>query len=203
MDDNQSYVIDNLINEFREDEMYKEAIVLFPELVNYSREEVLVQIKSIIKNRKERKEAKNNNDVDMPTRKIFIDNVICNDTKFTDEEVRDHVYTIVAAGSETTALQTAHTSRTTKNFALKYILFTLFYCFCLVMLLATHPEIQDRVYEELKEVFYSDDIEIDLESISKLPYLERVIKESLRLCPVVPVIGRETQAPVQIGEIKF
>ena len=49
-------------------------------------------------------------DEDMPTRKIFIDNVICNDTKFTDAEVRDHVYTVVAAGSETTALQTAHTS---------------------------------------------------------------------------------------------
>lgn len=53
-------------------------------------------------------------DEDMPTRKIFIDNVICNDTKFTDAEVRDHVYTVVAAGSETTALQTAHTSEEIK-----------------------------------------------------------------------------------------
>jgi cytochrome P450 family 4 len=67
------------------------------------------------------------------------------------------------------------------------------------MLLATHPEIQDRVYEELKEVFYTDEMDFSLENISKLTYLERVIKESLRLCPVVPVIGRETQAPVQIG----
>jgi cytochrome P450 len=49
---------------------------------------------------------------DIPTRKIFIDHVLCNDTKFNDSEVRDHVYTIVAAGSETTALQTAHTSET-------------------------------------------------------------------------------------------
>jgi cytochrome P450 len=115
MDEKQSYVIDNLVNEFREDEMYKEALLLFPELIPFKKEEVLVQIKSIVKNRKERREAKNNNDVDMPNRRIFIDNVICNDTKFTDEEVRDHVYTIVAAGSETTALQTAHTSRTTMN----------------------------------------------------------------------------------------
>jgi cytochrome P450 len=43
-------------------------------------------------------------------RKIFIDHVISNETKFTDSEIRDHVYTVVAAGSETTALQTAHTS---------------------------------------------------------------------------------------------
>jgi cytochrome P450 family 4 len=56
----------------------------------------------------------------------------------------------------------------------------------LVILLATHPEIQERAYEELKEVFFSDDIEINLENITKLDYLERVIKESLRLCPVVP-----------------
>ena len=51
------------------------------------------------------------NEEEAPTRKIFIDHVICNDTKFNDVEVRDHVYTIVAAGSETTALQTAHTSK--------------------------------------------------------------------------------------------
>ena len=54
------------------------------------------------------------------------------------------------------------------------------------MLLATHPEIQEKVAEELKEVFYSDDIEMNYDNLQKLDLLERVIKESLRLCPVVP-----------------
>ena len=54
------------------------------------------------------------------------------------------------------------------------------------MLLATHPEIQEKAVEELKEVFYSDDVEISYDNITKLDYLERIIKESLRLCPVVP-----------------
>lgn len=54
------------------------------------------------------------------------------------------------------------------------------------MLLATHQEIQDRVAAEIKEVFYSEDVEISYDNIVKLEYLERVIKESLRLCPVVP-----------------
>jgi hypothetical protein len=71
------------------------------------RQEVLKKIKTLSLNRPEVKHEE-----DIPTRKIFIDHVLCNDTKFTDDEVRDHVYTIVAAGSETTALQTAHTSET-------------------------------------------------------------------------------------------
>lgn len=71
------------------------------------------------------------------------------------------------------------------------------------MLLATHPEVQERVAEEIKEVFYSDDVEISVDNLLKLTYLEMCIKESLRLCPVVPVIGRETQAPVQIGNLNL
>lgn len=38
-------------------------------------------------------------DSNIPTRKIFIDHVICNETKFSDLEIRDHVYTVVAAVS--------------------------------------------------------------------------------------------------------
>lgn len=54
------------------------------------------------------------------------------------------------------------------------------------MLLATHPEVQERVVDELNEVFTSEDVEINDDNIATLEYLERVIKESLRLCPVIP-----------------
>ena len=54
------------------------------------------------------------------------------------------------------------------------------------MLLATHPEIQEELAKEIRDVFYSDDVEITYDKITKLDLLERVIKESLRLCPVVP-----------------
>lgn len=54
------------------------------------------------------------------------------------------------------------------------------------MLLATNQEVQDKVAQELNEVFYSDNVEISYDNITKLDYLEMVIKESLRLCPVVP-----------------
>ena len=92
-----------------------------------------------------------------------------------------------------------------------------------------HPKIQEKVVDELREVYYSDDVAVDYESIMKLNYLERVIKESLRLCPVVrkcnimkfiicflieksitilffhysAIIGRETQTNFKIGKYIF
>jgi hypothetical protein len=70
---------------------------------------------SLTKKKKvEQKEGGVESEENVPMRKIFIDHVLCNDTKFNDAEVRDHVYTVVAAGSETTALQTAHTSELIK-----------------------------------------------------------------------------------------
>lgn len=183
MEDEESCVSDNNANRKVEDDLYNDAIAKFPELRSLDKEEVLKQIMSLSTPKLEMKQEE-----DMPTRKIFIDHVLCNDTKFNDAEVRDHVYTIVAAGSETTALQTAHTSETltkgtqnSKLFQLSWFLFAR-----LVMLLATHPDIQEKVADELREVFYSDNVEINYDNINKLEYLERVIKESLRLCPVVP-----------------
>jgi hypothetical protein len=96
---------ENKANARIEDDLYQNAIAKFPELANIDREEVLSKMRALQVNKPEVAPEE-----DVPTRKIFIDHVLCNDTKFTDSEVRDHVYTIVAAGSETTALQTAHTS---------------------------------------------------------------------------------------------
>jgi hypothetical protein len=89
-----------------ENDIYNHAIENFPELRSLDKQEVLTQMRTLSVSKPEVKQE----DEDIPTRKIFIDHVLCNETKFTDAEVRDHVYTIVAAGSETTALQTAHTS---------------------------------------------------------------------------------------------
>ena len=107
MEDEESVVSENNANERIENNLYKDAITKFPELMSLEKQEVLNQIRAISSN----KQNIEKEDDDVPTRKIFIDHVLCNETKFSDAEVRDHVYTIVAAGSETTALQTAHTSK--------------------------------------------------------------------------------------------
>lgn len=58
-------------------------------------------------------------------------------------------------------------------------------------MLAMYPEIQDKVVAELREVFENVDSPVTNEDISKLTYLEMVIKESLRHFPVGPFIARK------------
>lgn len=67
-----------------------------------------------------------------------------------------------------------------------------------LLMLGMHPEIQDKVVNELKSVFSSKMEEVDNESIKNLNYLECVIKESMRLFPVAPIIGRKLTSDLKI-----
>lgn len=111
--------------------------------------------------------------------KNFIDQLILHDGRFSDEEIHDHIYTFVAAGYETTALQTAFT----------------------LLLLAIHKDVQEKVYQEILEAFPNDEMEINREKLESLNYLEVVIKESMRLLPPVPIIGRETIEDFELNEL--
>lgn len=88
----------------------------------------------------------------------------------TDEEIREHVNLVIFAGHDTSAFTIAHT----------------------ILLLAMHPKVESRVMDELNEVFGGQPIDSDLtmEQVNRLIYLEQVIKESLRLYPVVPFLLR-------------
>lgn len=55
-----------------------------------------------------------------------------------------------------------------------------------------HPVIQDRAMQEIKEVFPDKSaIGTSIEQVSRLNYLEMVIKEAMRLFPVAPFLSRE------------
>uniref|UniRef100_A0A182VYB0 Cytochrome P450 n=1 Tax=Anopheles minimus TaxID=112268 RepID=A0A182VYB0_9DIPT len=111
---------------------------------------------------------------------IFVDQLLTipNDGKpFTHEEITDHIYTMIAAGNETSATQAAHA--------------------CL--LLAMHPEVQERAAAEVRELL-ADDVEYTHEILKQMEYLDLVIKESQRLCPVAAVFGRKTTGPIQLDE---
>ncbi|KOB77066.1 putative cytochrome P450 4V2-like protein [Operophtera brumata] len=63
---------------------------------------------------------------------------------------------------------------------------SIIYC---LMLLGHHQAVQDKLSRE--------DVEND--DVAKLVYLEAVLKESLRLYPVVPVVGRHTDVDLKLS----
>jgi len=58
-----------------------------------------------------------------------------------------------------------------------------------ISLIGQYPEVQKRLQDEVDQVI-GDSQEITFDSLSQLKYLEMVIKESLRLYPSVPMMGR-------------
>ena len=68
-----------------------------------------------------------------------------------------------------------------------------------LFLIAKHPEVQARLHEEIDSVFNGSKEAFTLDDLNKLKYLERVTKESLRLRPSVPAIGRELSEDVTIS----
>jgi cytochrome P450 len=88
----------------------------------------------------------------------------------TDVELRDELMTLLVAGHETTANELAWTFE----------------------LLLRHPRAMKRVMEEIGGFGGEPNIE-------KLPYVDAVIKEVLRLRPVVPAVGRKLKRPMKVG----
>lgn len=61
-----------------------------------------------------------------------------------------------------------------------------------LLLLAHHPEAQERIFEDIQEVLENGNkTELTIDDFNQMDYLDRVIKESLRLYPPVPFISRE------------
>ncbi|XP_053671192.1 cytochrome P450 4d2-like [Anopheles nili] len=94
----------------------------------------------------------------------------------TDEEIREEVDTFTFAGHDTTAS------------AMTFILYNV----------AKHSDVQERLYEEIVNEMGTDFSELSLHILNNLPYMELVIKESLRLFPPVPVIARIATEDTQL-----
>ncbi|XP_058448757.1 uncharacterized protein LOC131428729 [Malaya genurostris] len=111
--------------------------------------------------------------------RLLIDNLerMSDETGILDEEgIIQNLDTFVFASADTTASVMSTT----------------------LLMLAMHPDVQDRVYQEIVDATTKDFIDYD--DIFKMDYLEMVIKESVRLFPVVPVIARVCTEEVKVGE---
>jgi len=102
----------------------------------------------------------------------------------TETEIRDHLFTFLFAGHETTAL------------TLSYAIF----------LLANHPERQARLHDELDEVLgdgtdrsSADQSAPSASDLFELDYLGKVVDEALRLYPPAYTVFREPTRDVRLG----
>ncbi|KAL0880093.1 hypothetical protein ABMA27_002583 [Loxostege sticticalis] len=97
---------------------------------------------------------------------------------FTREDIMDQLHTIILGGYHTTAI-------------------TLSFILCAV---GTYPKVQDRIYCELQEIFGTCDRDVEKKDLPNLVYLEAVIKETLRLYPIVPAVARHGDTAVRLKE---
>lgn len=69
-------------------------------------------------------------------------------------------------------------------------------------MLALHPSHQLRVFVEIHKRFGNDrDPEITRDDVESLQYLDWSIKETMRMTPMVSMISRQNNAPIQIKGI--
>ncbi|XP_034832774.1 cytochrome P450 4C1-like [Maniola hyperantus] len=70
------------------------------------------------------------------------------------------------------------------------------------MLLANHPDDQDKIVEEYSNLLGSSNRRPTMNDLSKMKYLEACIKESLRLYPPVHFIERKSSNPLNIRDVE-
>ncbi|KAJ8044878.1 Cytochrome P450 3A24 [Holothuria leucospilota] len=69
-------------------------------------------------------------------------------------------------------------------------------------LLATHPDLQEKVYQEVQEVASAAE-SFSYDAVNKMEYLEMFVNEGLRLYPPGPIADRVCTEDITINDIKF
>lgn len=62
-----------------------------------------------------------------------------------------------------------------------------------------HPDIQEKVIQELDEIFGDSDRPATFQDTLEMKYLERCLLETLRMYPPVPLIAREIKTDLKLG----
>ena len=68
-----------------------------------------------------------------------------------------------------------------------------------LMMLGMHKDVQQKLSKEIEEIFrHEKDAKFTVDFLQKFSYLEMVVKETMRLFAVVPMVARETSEEVEI-----
>lgn len=68
-----------------------------------------------------------------------------------------------------------------------------------LLMLAINQDVQERVYEEIS-ANVSDVEALDYDTLTKLEYMDRTIKETMRMFPLAQILLRQTDEDVQLTE---
>ncbi len=93
-----------------------------------------------------------------------------------DQALRDELVTILLAGHETTATALA--------WAVSHVL--------------AHPDVRRRLHDELRG---AGPAPLDPQRVTRLEYLDAVCRETLRLTPILPIVGRRLTRPMRLGGV--
>uniref|UniRef100_A0AAT9UU85 Cytochrome P450 3638D1 n=1 Tax=Maconellicoccus hirsutus TaxID=177089 RepID=A0AAT9UU85_MACHI len=126
-------------------------------------------------------QPQNNDDEGMKGPKTLIDLLVKvhdMDPEFTTEHMRAELLNMITLGSDTSSL--------TVSFVL--------------LMLAMHPEVQEKVYDEIKTVFGDEDRVVEPGDLKHLVYLEQCIRETLRKYNVLPATARKPSQDIVLSD---
>ncbi|XP_046600021.1 uncharacterized protein LOC107223264 [Neodiprion lecontei] len=145
----------------------------------------VISEKKLARQNRQRHNADENGMPEKPKRQAFLDHLLdaCEREKMplTDEELREQVDTFLFAGHDT--------SSSSMSWAL----------FCI----GNNPDVEDKIHEEHLRIFGESKEPATLRQINELKYLERVIKETLRLFPSAPSVSRRVTEDLEIAGYKI
>lgn len=93
-----------------------------------------------------------------------------------DEEIKEQVDTIMFEGHDTTAAGSSF----------------------FLSMMGVHQDIQDKVIEELDQIFGDSDRPATFQDTLEMKYLERCLMETLRMYPPVPIIARHIKQDITL-----
>lgn len=63
--------------------------------------------------------------------------------------------------------------------------------------------LQEKILQEQKIIFgqevFDEDVEVTFGTLQEMKYLEKVIKETMRLYPSIPIIARKLMSDIKLG----
>ncbi|XP_065201759.1 cytochrome P450 4C1-like isoform X2 [Planococcus citri] len=166
----QYKLIDNLFYKKQSQAFRREVVEFLQKLIRDKKEEIKHQI--------EAHKNKTDNVEDIPPKTFLTLSYELAESEKNEKIMIDELLDILTGGTDTASIMNSF----------------------FLLAVAIHQDIQDRLYDELYEVFGDSDRLADENDMSRLPYLDQVLKETLRRFPIVPLMFREAEEDTKLRD---